>query len=85
MRLVTTQPFEKDYTALPRDIQEQIDKKLTLFVRDPRHPSLRVKKMEGFSGIWEGSVTKGYRFTFQIERETYILRRIGTHDILRTP
>ncbi|RKY55688.1 MAG: hypothetical protein DRP89_02750 [Candidatus Neomarinimicrobiota bacterium] len=35
--------------------------------------------------IWEGRITKSYHFTLQIENNTYILRRIGTHDFLRKP
>jgi len=35
--------------------------------------------------IWEGRITKSYRFTYQIEGDTYVLRRVGTHDILKNP
>jgi hypothetical protein len=35
--------------------------------------------------IWEARVTGGYRFTFVIEGDTYILRRVGAHDIERQP
>jgi mRNA-degrading endonuclease RelE of RelBE toxin-antitoxin system len=85
MKIVTTRPFEKDYAALSTAIQSITDKKLALLVQNPRYPSLRIKKTEGSRNIWEGSVTKNYRFTFQIIGDMYILRRIGTHDILRTP
>ncbi len=47
--------------------------------------SLKIKKMQDPRGIWEGRITKGYRFTFQMEEDTCILRRLGTHDVLRTP
>ena len=50
-----------------------------------RHPSLRLKKIKGHPTIWEGRITESYRFTFQIAGEIYLLRRIGTHDILKTP
>ena len=62
-----------------------MDRKLAPFLENPRHPSLHVKKMNDPRDIWEGRITRGYRFTFQIAGDTYILRRIGTHDILRTP
>ena len=35
--------------------------------------------------IWEARVTRGYRFTFAIEGDTYIFYRIGPHDIERRP
>jgi len=58
--------------------------KLALYENNPRHPSLRVKKIQGVGNIWEMSVTKSYRITFQRKEEIILLRNIGTHDILRT-
>jgi mRNA interferase RelE/StbE len=85
MKIQTTRPFEEDYKALPELIKKQTDKQFALLLQNPRHPSLRLKKIKGHPYLWEGRVTKSYRFTFQISGETYLLRRIGTHDILKTP
>ena len=85
MRILTTRPFDKDYEALPQKITTLTDQKLRLLLQNPRHSSLRIKKMEDPRDIWEGRITKNHRFTFQIKGDTYILRRIGTHDILKTP
>lgn len=85
MKLVFTHSFIRDYQALPGNLQKTLDKKLTLLLDDPRHPSLKIKKMQDPRGIWEGRITKGYRFTFQMEEDTCILRRLGTPDVLRTP
>ena len=85
MKLLTTSSFDADYAALPTNMQDLVQKKLELFVANPRHLSLRVKKMEGPRNIWEGRITRNYRFTFQIESDVCILRRIGTHNILKTP
>jgi mRNA-degrading endonuclease RelE of RelBE toxin-antitoxin system len=86
MKLLFTKPFIKDYKGLPEQIQKQADKQISLLLPDFRHPSLWAKKMEGAKGdIWEASVTMNYRFTFQIEGDTVVMRRIGSHDILRTP
>ena len=41
--------------------------------------------MQGTARIWELRVTQGYRLTFQIEGDIYLLRTVGTHDILREP
>jgi hypothetical protein len=35
--------------------------------------------------IWEARVTQAYRFTFAIEGDSYILYRIGPHDVERHP
>jgi mRNA-degrading endonuclease YafQ of YafQ-DinJ toxin-antitoxin module len=85
MRIQTTGPFDRDFQLLPETIKGQTEKQLRLLLEDPHHPSLRMKKIKGHPKIWEGRITKSYRFTFQISGETYLLRRIGTHNILKTP
>jgi mRNA-degrading endonuclease RelE of RelBE toxin-antitoxin system len=74
--------FRKQYNALPHEIRQTFNEKLTLFLADMLHPSLRVKKIQGTHDRWEGSVTMKYRFTFHFDSETVIFRAIGTHDIL---
>jgi len=86
MELFLTSSFEKDYKNLPRDIQEQCNRQLLVLLRNPYHPSLRTSKIQGFKNIWEGRISKGYRFTFQIAKSLYIIRRVGKHDeILKKP
>ena len=79
----TTNSCDKSCAALPLAIRQRALEKLALYENDPRHPSLKVKKMEGLKDIWEMSVTKSYRITFQRNGEIVLLRNIGTHDILR--
>ena len=88
MTIRTTKPFDRDFAGLPEHIKERAEKQFALLLQNPRHPSLRVKKMKGRwgeQGVFEARVTGGYRFTFQVEGEVYLLRRIGPHDILKTP
>jgi hypothetical protein len=79
---------------LPDNIQEVAKEKFELFKENPTypyHPSLRIKKMKGWSKIWEGHVTEGYVFTFhkdidpETEETIFVFRKIGTHDIYRNP
>jgi len=77
MTLDRTERFKREYAALPKSVQRRADKQITLFLENPRHPSLRVKKMEGFPNTWEGRISQDYRFTFQIRADTCTLRRIG--------
>jgi len=74
--------FKKEYNALSKEIQNVFDKKLTLFLKDTTHLSLRVKRIQGTKHRWEGSVTKNYRFTFEFIEKAVLFRTIGTHDIL---
>lgn len=85
MKIAFTKPFKKDYKGLPKNIQEQIEKQITLLLDNPKHPPLQTKKMEGRQFIWEAKITGGYRMTFQIDGDTYLLRRVGTHNVLRKP
>jgi len=81
MRLFPTEHFTKSYENLPKDIRAQVDKQLSLLLKNPHHPSLRIKKMQGRrEQIFEGRISKDYRFTFQIESDTYILRKVGPHN-----
>jgi mRNA-degrading endonuclease YafQ of YafQ-DinJ toxin-antitoxin module len=80
-----SQRFDKDFANLPDAIQVLVIKALALFVDNPRHPGLQVRKMKGHKGIWEARVTQDYRFTFTITEDSYLLRRVGPHDIERNP
>jgi len=77
--------FKKEYQKLPKEIQKTFDEKLSLFLKNPSHPSLRVKQIQGTKNRWEGSITMKYRFTFQFVKTGLIFRTIGTHDILNRP
>ena len=60
----------------------QVEKFLRLIADEPRHPSLRVKKIQGTTDIFEASVNMAIRVTFQfIKPETIYLRNIGEHDM----
>ena len=85
MKVTFTKPFKRDYKGLPENIREQIDKQIMHLLDNPKQPSLHIKKMEGRESIWEARITKGYRMTFQIQSDTYLLRRVGTHAILKRP
>ena len=85
MRLRRTNRFVKDYIDLPTEIKKRTQKALHTLLRDPHYPSLQIKKMGGTQHIWELKVSDSYRITFQISEDTYILRRIGTHKVLKKP
>lgn len=85
MHLEATETFLRLYKKLPQDVQEQTKKALILLTENPSHPSLRHRKMAGQENIYELSVSMHYRITYEKIGETAILRKIGTHDILRRP
>lgn len=80
MKLKRTKRFTDAYCALPNEVQKKFNQKIKLFFENIQHPSLRIKKMQGTKNIWEGSIDRKYRFTFQIIKDEYILRNIDNHD-----
>jgi mRNA-degrading endonuclease RelE of RelBE toxin-antitoxin system len=86
MKINKTESYVRDFVALPKDIQARVEKAIRFIVTDPRYPSLQVKKMEPKKyGIFEARISLGYRMTFTVAPREIILRRVGTHDILRRP
>jgi mRNA interferase RelE/StbE len=85
VRVLFTKPFQQDYLGLPEEIRKQIDKQIQRLIENPKDPSLTIKKMEGHTSIWEARITKGYRMTFQINGDIFLLRRVGVHSILKRP
>lgn len=81
MRLVFTDPFQHDHRVLPAEVQRALSKALKFLLKNPRHSSLRAKKIPG-TEIWYARAGRAYRFTFQLAGDTVILRRVGTHAIL---
>jgi mRNA-degrading endonuclease RelE of RelBE toxin-antitoxin system len=75
--------FKKEYNRLPKEIQKTFDEKLSLFLKQTSHPSLRVKRIQGTKNRWEGSIAMKYRFTFEFLENRVLFRAIGTHDILK--
>ena len=81
-----TARFKKAYQSLPKHIRKKVAKAFALFQEDPAYPSLGVKKMQGYQGVWEGRINQQYRFTFHYERhperdETIcVFRNVDNHD-----
>ena len=83
LRILST--FKKDYGKLPPEIREKVDKQLTFLLSNPDHPSLNLHPLRGTKGIWEGYIDYHYRFTFEMNDEFYLLRKVGTHDVIKNP
>lgn len=55
MKIARTERFITAFQGLNARDRKRVEKALRLMVSDLRHPSLRVKKMEGTNYIWEAS------------------------------
>ncbi|MDO8588936.1 MAG: hypothetical protein Q7T82_18065 [Armatimonadota bacterium] len=80
MRFIVTRRFEQAYRGLPEPLRRKTDKALLLLAENPRHPSLRLKKIQGAPGIWEAGVDRGCRLTLEIRSDAFLLRNVGKYD-----
>ena len=70
---------------MPDAIKRRTEAAIRLLLSNPHHPSIRLKKvrgdiLKGYNNIFEGRITRDYRFFFLIETEAYILLRCGKHE-----
>ena len=79
VELVFTHEFKRRYQKLPAKIQKKIKKQLNFLKSNPKHPSLRIHRL---NDEWEFYVDIRYRCFFQKEVDKYILLTVGTHKIV---
>lgn len=72
-KLKYTKEFEKSLKKLTRIEQIAVAKKLRLLTENPFHPSLRTKKLQGISNVFEMSVNMNIRILWRYENGVIIL------------
>lgn len=63
----------------PSSVRRAFDKQVALLAENLRHPSLRAKKYDEANDVWQARVTKGWRFYFKIEDDTYTILSVRAH------
>jgi plasmid maintenance system killer protein len=79
MRISRTSHFLRAYHKAPLRIRRTFDKQVALLVENLHHPSLRAKKYDESTGVWQARVNDDWRFYFTIEGDTYWLHEIKRH------
>jgi len=86
VEILFTEQFEQAYQKLTNAEKRSVRKALTLLSDTPKHPSLRVKKMEGGRNIWDARPSRRLRMTFEMAGEIIFMRNVGEHDkVLKRP
>ena len=86
MEILFTGRFEQAYETLAKPEKQSVRKAIALFSGNPRYPGLHVKKMEGRRDTWDARPSKRLRMTFEMGKETILLRNVGEHDkVLKSP
>ena len=79
-----TKRFEKHYKRLAAQEKKQLLNKLDLLSKNPSHPSLRTKRIQGTDSLYESSINMDIRIIWYYEGEVMIiLVDVGHHDILK--
>ena len=60
----------------PASVRTRFYKQLAFLEANLRHPSLRAKKYDEVSGVWQARVDRNWRFYFTIEGDEYHLHEI---------
>jgi hypothetical protein len=76
MKSRAVESFWVGFDRLPGKIQEAAKKQYSLWLQDPKHPSLRFKKVGDY---WSARVTGTYRAVGIMDGDTVIWFFIGTH------
>jgi hypothetical protein len=87
--------FLRDFRGLTAEQAAAWSRALDRFIVGLRSgafdPSLRVKRVKGYPGVWEMTWAPDGRATFEYGQELrtgdphIVWRRIGTHDVFRRP
>jgi mRNA-degrading endonuclease RelE of RelBE toxin-antitoxin system len=90
VRIRETRQFEDDYRRLSPQDRERVKVTLRKLVASPGLPGLRFQKLSGATDpdgkqIWYFRASESIRITCVREDDEVFLRRVGAHDILRTP
>nr|WP_242834319.1 hypothetical protein [Clostridium pasteurianum] len=83
MIIERTDKFKIEYKKLPENIKKAFKIQFTKFIDHPYaefHPSLRVKRIQGTTNVFEMTITMGIRMTWQYIEDGILLRNIGKHD-----
>ncbi len=80
MRFYYSNLFKQKVQQLDASTKKVLKSKLDIMEQNPKHPSLRTKKIKGTSDIYEASISMSYRMTWQYYKDGILLRNIGEHD-----
>jgi hypothetical protein len=75
----TTLRFRETYANLPEEVRRQARQAYLLFRENPRHPSLRFKKVNERSNTYSVRVGLGYRALGVMDGSTVVWFWIGSH------
>jgi hypothetical protein len=79
MRVVLAKRARRALEAAPASVRNAFYKQASFLGVNRQHPSLRAKKFDEASDIWQGRVNRDWRFYFRIQGDVYLVTEIIPH------
>jgi len=82
MELRFTQAFDKEFKKITKrnlTLKKKVIKQLRTLLKNPKHPSLRLHKLEGIK-YWSISISKSLRILLLFEKQAIYVYHIGKHE-----
>ena len=80
MKSVTTEPFRQLYAKAPKERQIRIRRAYRLWSADPKHPSLRFKRVHSTLPICSARVDLDWRAVGILKNETVVWFWVCSHE-----
>jgi hypothetical protein len=80
VRSLTSASFWKLYAKLPADVRSQARKAYQLWFKEPYHPSLQFKNLQGGGGFCSVRINQQYRAVGMRQGDAVRWVWIGTHN-----
>ena len=79
MNIVIAERAMKAMADLTPTVRKAFHKQLALLEQNIQHPSLRAKKYDESSDMWQARVNRSWRFYFLIQRDVYLITDVVPH------
>ena len=84
LQITYSDRFKRHYKKLEKREKDQFQQKLRLFINNPRHPSLRTKRIQGSDNLFEFSINMDIRVIWYYEGDNLVvLIDVGHHDVIK--
>lgn len=79
MRFQLSRGAEENLEAMPKSAQKAAHKQFSFLLTNLRHPSLRAKKYDEATGLWQARISRDWRFYFFVRHDIYFIVSIRKH------
>lgn len=80
MHIFYTPQFKRALGEFDKTVERKLAKQLRFLIASIQHPSLRAKKYDATTGLWQARVDKQIRFYFRIRGDTYVMYDMYRHE-----